>query len=110
MKDMFSSQQQWGEVSKKRNEEAKQRLKEQAALEEAESLLRLQKLEEESENPNAENYGPGDLSNLGSGILDEGAWEASKGDDDSGLIVLENDAEGDNLLIDGSDSEGGLIF
>lgn len=43
-------------------------------------------------------------------MLDEGAWEASKGDDDSGLIVLENDAEGDNLLIDGSDSEGGLIF
>lgn len=77
--------------------------------------LRLSKteLEEDDQSPNAENYGPGDLSNLGKGLLDEKAWEGSLGDDDSGLIILENDAEGDNLLIlgdEGEDGEGGSIF
>ncbi|GMI14844.1 hypothetical protein TrLO_g12322 [Triparma laevis f. longispina] len=112
---MFLSQQHWGDVSKKRNEEAKIRLREEQEREEEEARLRLSKteLEEDDQSPNAENYGPGDLSNLGKGLLDEKAWEGSLGDDDSGLIILENDAEGDNLLIlgdEGEDGEGGLIF
>ena len=77
------------------------------------------------QGPDAENYGPGELSNLGKGALDDGAWESSLGDADSeaelGIVMLDgsvgaskgddDDDDGPDLFFGGEDENpGGLIF
>ena len=117
---MFLSQQSWTAVSKSNNEAAKAKLLEEARLEELADEARRAKKEG---NPEAENYGPGDLSDLGGGVMDDGAWESSKGDKDSeaelGLMLVDNGEEeaktenDDNgmLILGGEDpNPGGLIF
>ena len=76
-------------ASAKRNEEAKRKLMEQVAREEEEARAREKAREEgnKDDGPNEANYGPGDLSTLPTVLTNDDSWEASLGDDDSGLMV-----------------------
>ena len=84
-------------ASAKRNEEAKQKLLEQVAREEEEARAREKAREEgnKDEGPNEANYGPGDLSTLPTVLTNDDSWEASLGDDDSGLMVADGEGGGD---------------
>mmetsp|Transcript_9284 Transcript_9284/g.18607 ORF Transcript_9284/g.18607 Transcript_9284/m.18607 type:complete len:228 (+) Transcript_9284:139-822(+) len=119
---MFLSQQSWTSVSKANNEKAKAKMLEEVRLQE---LADEERRAKKGESPDAENYGPGSLSDLGSGALDDGAWESSKGDKDSeaelGLMLLDDggekeakeqsDDDGMGLILGGEDpNPGGLIF
>ena len=79
-------------ASAKRNEEAKKKLLEEAAREEEEAKARQKAREEGADSgPNESNYGPGDLSALPTILTSDDSWEASLGDDDSGLMVAGGD-------------------
>ena len=84
-------------ASDKRNEEAKQKLMEQVAREEEEARAREKAREEGNKDggPNEANYGPGDLSTLPTVLTNDDSWEASLGDDDSGLMVAGGEGGGD---------------
>ena len=84
-------------ASDKRNEEAKQKLLEQVAREEEEARAREKAREEgnKDEGPNEANYGPGDLSTLPTVLTNDDSWEASLGEDDSGLMVAGGEGGGD---------------
>ena len=85
-------------ASDKRNEEAKQKLLEQVAREEEEARAREKAREEgnKDEGPNEANYGPGDLSTLPTVLTNDDSWEASLGEDDSGLMVAGGGGDADD--------------
>ena len=75
--------------------------------EEEERAREKRERKERGEGPNAVNYGPGDMRDLGRGYLDEGDWENSKDDDGTGLILED---EGKEEGKEGEDNESGLII
>eukprot|EP00520_Triparma_pacifica_P002473 CAMPEP_0118658764 /NCGR_PEP_ID=MMETSP0785-20121206/14745_1 /TAXON_ID=91992 /ORGANISM="Bolidomonas pacifica, Strain CCMP 1866" /LENGTH=110 /DNA_ID=CAMNT_0006551809 /DNA_START=330 /DNA_END=659 /DNA_ORIENTATION=- len=94
---MFLSQQEWGKISKKRNEEAKAKMLAEVALEEAEAERRRALRESSSsENATMDNYGPGDLSELSGAILDEDEWESSKGSGFGGIETIKGEDKDEN--------------
>lgn len=105
-------------ASAKRNEEAKRLLLEEEAREEEEARARQKAREEGSDGPNEANYGPGDdLSSLPTILTNDDSWEASLGDDDSGLMVdgatsdEGNDEDGPSLYVPGvNEGEENTLF